>query len=463
MKICYVLNSGSPGGVEQHVLDLTRGMVARGHEVYVVCPWGEMAQKYFDAGAKVRVDSPKLDIDPFYIIRLVKFLKKTKLDVFHVHMLKTVGNGLLAVKLLKLVAAFPNLKGSRTFKVSPAAFSVKTIVHIHTPLPEWQIPWWKKKIDIFFNRIVSNWAADVVIALTESRKRVKVEGEGIDPEKIVVIPNGVAIGNIKSQSASRRTNNKLEYRRKLGVGEDTVLVGTLSRLTVEKGVRYLIEAIALLESKELPITNFQFSIGGSGELQDDLKEKARDLGLAIADETGDSPKPGFAKTSFHSGLDPESNGSSCQILNQVQDDVSNAAFSAPVSIPQVSPAASSPKIKFLGFVPEEEKWDYLNALDIFVFPSLAEGFGISLIEAMAADTACLASDLEVLQEVGGDAVQYFEAKNPEDLAENLAELIKDEERRKQLAPRAQKRVEQEYSLEKFWNRYESLYQELIER
>lgn len=443
MKICYVLNSGSSGGVEQHVLDLTRGMVARGHDVYVVCPWGEMVEKYFDAGAEVHIDSPKLDIDPFYIIRLARFLKKKKPDVFHVHMLKTVGNGLIASKIFKL-ASFSSLSGAgqcpaATQNKNVAAphgapkercglkfttpCSLITIAHIHTPLPEWQITWWKKKIDIFFNRIVTNWAADVVMALTESRKRVKVEGEGIDPEKIVVIPNGVSVGEIKSQSASWRTNNKLEYRKELGVGEDTVLVGTLSRLTVEKGVEYLIDALSKLSEYEIQNTRYKILIGGSGELKDDLKEKARDLGLAIVNETGDPPNPGF------------------------QSGPKARLFSSPV--------------QFLGFVPEEEKWDYLNALDIFVFPSLAEGFGISLIEAMAAGTACLASDLEVLQEVGGDAVQYFETKNPEDLAEKLAELINNEEKRRQLASRAKKRVEQEYSMENFWDRYENLYCTLL--
>jgi len=444
MKICYVLNSGDPGGVEQHVLDLTRGMVARGHNVYVVCPWGEMVEKYFDAGAEVHIDSPKIDIDPFYIFRLIRFLKKTKPDVFHVHMLKTVGNGLVASKIFELasfltrgealrsssrteagqgpaatsVVALPPEKAEKDPQLqrkeralkgatSRCGSAVATVAHIHTPLPEWQIPWWKKKIDIIFNRIVTNWAADVVMALTESRKRVKIEGEGIDPKKIVVIPNGV-----ETEFGSRNSEIGKEYRRKLGIDTEAVLVGTLSRLTVEKGVCYLIEALPRIADSDL---RFALLIGGSGELKDDLEKRAGSLTSEV----------------------------SANLTSEVKE---------PMLLP---------RIEFLGFVPEAEKWDYLSALDIFVFPSLAEGFGISLIEAMAAGCACLASDLEVLQEVGGDAVEFFETKNPEDLAQKLSGLIEDNERREELSLRAQERVEKEYSLEKFLNRYEELYEELL--
>lgn len=433
MKICYVLNSGDPGGVEQHVLDLTRGMVERGHEVYVVSPWGKMINKYFDAGARIRVDRPRLDIDPFYIFRLARFINKIQPNILHVHMLKTVVNGLIAVKVFRLLGFARNQSPNSSKPglpkhnpgLSPSGFPV-VIVHIHTPLPEWQIPWWKKKLDIFVNRIVTNWAADMVVALTESRRRVKIEGEGIDPEKIRIISNGVDLEKVKSE----RLNVKKDYRQRLGFSEDTVLVGTLSRLTVEKGIDYLIEAVSQLSAYSVPHTAYQILVGGSGKLKEDLEEKAASLKV----EGRPIPQPpgiGQAKPRRFS---------------------LGRRSSSPVR---------EPRIQFLGFIPEEEKWAYLNALDIFVFPSLAEGFGISLIEAMACGCACLASNLEVLEEVGGDAVEFFETKNPEDLARKLADLIRDKEKRKQLAVRAQERVEQEYSLENFWDRYENLYCTLL--
>ena len=425
MKIVYVLNSGRAGGVEQHVLDLVRGMVARNHEVFVVCPWGEMTERYFEAGAEVRVDAPRFDIDPFYIFRLVRFLREVKPDVFHVHQLKTVVNGLLAVKLCRRFfvsisspevgnSPEPDSRLRQETGSSPSRPPV-TIAHIHTPLSEWKVPDWKKEIDIFINRLVTNWGADVVLALTEATKEVRIKEEGIDPEKIVVIPNGVDMESIKYQVVSIKGN----YRKKLGVLEDTVLIGTLSRLTVEKGIEILIGAVSRLDGYQMPDTKYQILIGGSGKLRDRLEQRAQDLSFPESD----------------SRLRQETDSS-----RQETD---------------------SDKIVFLGFIPDGEKFAYLSALDIFVFPSLAEGFGISLIEAMACGCACLVSDLPVLQEVGGGTVESFKTGDAEDLAERLAELINDPERRKSLGKAARKRVEKEFTMEKFWKRYEELYEKLI--
>lgn len=401
MKIVYVLNSGSPGGVEQHVLDLVDEMIARGHEVFVVCPWGEMVDKYFTAGAQVRVDGPGLDIGPFYIFRLIRFLKTVKPDVFHVHMLKTTVNGLIAVRLYRFWKRLAN-SSKLSFKArsQSLAFSLAcpiAVAHVHTPLPLWQIPKWKKKLNIFVNRIITNWGADVVLALTKATKKVRVEGEGIDEEKIAVIPNGINWENIKFQIS----NNKKSYRKEIGVSEDAVLIGTLSRLTVEKGVETLVGALPILfEKLEIINKNIRILIGGSGKLEDSLKERVRDLGVEDA-------------------------------------------------------------VTFLGFVPEEDKFSYLSSLDVFVFPSFAEGFGIALIEAMACGTCCLSSDLPVLQEVGGEGVETFNCGNKKSLADKLEFLIAHPEKRSLLVDQAQQRVESQFTLEKFGERYEKLYQRLL--
>jgi len=374
MKIVYVLNSGDPGGVEQHVLDLVRGMIRGGHRVFVVCPPGKMATFYADSGAGVKFDRPAVDLDPFYILRLWKFLRETKPDIFHVHQLKTVVNGLIAAKL--------------------AGVHVK-IVHIHTPLSSWQVPVWKKRLNIFVNRLVTNWAADVVIALTEVTREERIRSEGIAPKKIIVIPNGVDTERIEAQISEPGIN----YRRQLRVPEDLVLVGTLSRLTVEKGIGLLVDAASMLDTMRLERRDikYQLLIGGVGALEETLEAKARELGV------GD-------------------------------------------------------RIRFLGFVPDEEKYTYLAALDIFVFPSLAEGFGIALIEAMACGCACLVSDLPVLREVGGAAVETFRVGEVRDLSRKLSQLVASTEHREALAQAAKERVEKEFTITKFWKRYEALYE-----
>lgn len=74
------------------------------------------------------------------------------------------------------------------------------------------------------------------------------------------------------------------------------------------------------------------------------------------------------------------------------------------------------------FKPEKLYSLYKNAM-LFVFPSLFEGFGIPVLEAMSAGTPVISSNASSLPEVGGAAVVYFNPKNPEELAKKMGELI----------------------------------------
>jgi len=63
---------------------------------------------------------------------------------------------------------------------------------------------------------------------------------------------------------------------------------------------------------------------------------------------------------------------------------------------------------------------YANAT-AFVFPSLMEGFGLPALEALSLGCPILASDIPIFHEILGDAVTYFDPKNPDDIAAKLAE------------------------------------------
>jgi glycosyltransferase involved in cell wall biosynthesis len=65
-----------------------------------------------------------------------------------------------------------------------------------------------------------------------------------------------------------------------------------------------------------------------------------------------------------------------------------------------------------GWLPREELLDLYENADSFILPSLFEGFGMPLAEALAAGLPTAASDIAALREVGGDAPTYF---NPLDL------------------------------------------------
>lgn len=71
------------------------------------------------------------------------------------------------------------------------------------------------------------------------------------------------------------------------------------------------------------------------------------------------------------------------------------------------------KIQFIGKLPFEEVITYLKAASAMVFPTLFEGFGLPLLEGMAAKVPVIVSDRNSLPEIGGDTVMYI---NPEDIS-----------------------------------------------
>lgn len=87
--------------------------------------------------------------------------------------------------------------------------------------------------------------------------------------------------------------------------------------------------------------------------------------------------------------------------------------------------ALSQKIKWTGYVSNEElRALYENAL-CFVFPSLYEGFGIPPLEAMSCGCPVLASDAASIPEVCGDAALYFSPNDPKALAALIESFCKD--------------------------------------
>jgi len=79
-----------------------------------------------------------------------------------------------------------------------------------------------------------------------------------------------------------------------------------------------------------------------------------------------------------------------------------------------------------GWVDEEDLPFLLSGAELFVFPSFYEGFGIPILEAMALGTPVLASDIPVLREISGEAVNFFNPNSPEEMAEGIYKILSDD-------------------------------------
>lgn len=95
------------------------------------------------------------------------------------------------------------------------------------------------------------------------------------------------------------------------------------------------------------------------------------------------------------------------------------------------------KVIFLGWVDEEDKPVLLQAAKCFVFPSLYEGFGIPLIEAMAAGTPVVCSDVPVFREIAKKGALFCNSKNSGELAKNITKVLTDENLRNNLVEKGE--------------------------
>lgn len=90
------------------------------------------------------------------------------------------------------------------------------------------------------------------------------------------------------------------------------------------------------------------------------------------------------------------------------------------------------KVVFLGFVADQHLPALYNLADLFVFPSLYEGFGIPPLEAMACGTPVITSDASSLPEVVSEAGPMVEATSVEALTEALKRVLEDNSLRERM-------------------------------
>ena len=93
-----------------------------------------------------------------------------------------------------------------------------------------------------------------------------------------------------------------------------------------------------------------------------------------------------------------------------------------------------------GFVDKQRLDNLYRSADIFVFPSLYEGFGFPPLEAMVRNCPTLVSNAASIPEVCGDASLYFDPENTEDMSQKLHYLLTNNELRRALVQKGLERL-----------------------
>jgi glycosyltransferase involved in cell wall biosynthesis len=105
-------------------------------------------------------------------------------------------------------------------------------------------------------------------------------------------------------------------------------------------------------------------------------------------------------------------------------------------------AGLAERVRFLGFVPDGDLPALLSGATAFVFPSLYEGFGLPVLEAMACGTPVLTANTSALPEVAGDAALLVDPSSSEAIASGLQRLAEDADLRAALRARSLARAAQ---------------------
>jgi glycosyltransferase involved in cell wall biosynthesis len=101
---------------------------------------------------------------------------------------------------------------------------------------------------------------------------------------------------------------------------------------------------------------------------------------------------------------------------------------------------ASERVVLTGYLEDEELVRLYSGADCFLFPSLSEGFGFPVLEAMACGAPVVSSDRTSLPEVVGDAGLLVDPADEEAVAASLGEVLGSRERREELARKGRERA-----------------------
>ncbi len=98
-------------------------------------------------------------------------------------------------------------------------------------------------------------------------------------------------------------------------------------------------------------------------------------------------------------------------------------------------------VRFLGYLSDAELKTLYRLATLLVLPSLCEGFGLPLLEAMAVGVPIVASETSALPEIGQDAARYFDPSSAGEMSQTILQVLEDESLQQKLVERGRLRLQ----------------------
>ena len=266
--------------------------------------------------------------------------------------------------------------------------------------------------------------AKKIITISNSSKNDIIKAYHVPEDKVEVIYPGVK----KIQDSGFTIYNMEELKKKFGIeGNYILFVGTLQP---RKNITRLVEAFSMVVNRQS-----RFS-GDARQSQSKSSKSSRSLSENLS--SGQTQKDVTVFDSPQSGLPHDA-------LQLVIVGKKGWQYEEILEAPKKYGVETS--VKFLENVTDEELPSlYKNAL-CFVLPSLYEGFGLPILEAMQYGCPVLTSNVSSLPEAGGDAALYFNPENVEDITKNLKLITQNSKLREELIKKGYEQIKK-FSWEK---------------
>lgn len=97
-------------------------------------------------------------------------------------------------------------------------------------------------------------------------------------------------------------------------------------------------------------------------------------------------------------------------------------------------------VVYLGHVGDDDRWPIYRRADLFIHPSLYEGFGMWILEAFECGTPVAVSNNSSLPEVGGNAAMYFDPKNKQEIKDTIKKILTDDNLRQDMIAKGKQQL-----------------------
>jgi glycosyltransferase involved in cell wall biosynthesis len=411
IRILHVITRMVRGGAQENTLATVAGINGGGWESALATgpalgPEGSLEPECLLAGVRMRrvsalVREVSLRCDLAALRQLTRLIRRERPHVLHTHTSKA---GILG-------------------RVAARRAGVPVVVHTpHGHVFHSYEARLKTQLFVRLERACAG-AADRLVALTDRERREHLDLGIGRPGQWVTVHSGIDFAPFQESRGSREA-----VRAELGLPADAVVLGSVGRLVPIKGHDYLLQALARLGARLPSLTvgaPLHLLLVGDGPLRDDLIARARSLGLRVSGSG--------------SGSCPRSCSGSCSRRN-----------------------AEGPTLHVLGLRRDVAR--LLAAMDLFTLPSLNEGMGRVLVEAMAMELPCVASGVSGVPDVVEDGVTgvLVPPRDPVALAGAIATLIEHPERAREMGRRGRRKVVPEFGVERMIEKLEAVYRELLE-